>query len=119
MADRWWIRPAADRARWALRADRARQELAHQLHGTVEPGGAVETRRARVIVAAPVARPHLLRVTVQRYDRTGPTVTAEVDMDRIDIRALAAVVRAASRTPWRARIRARLPFLPTRKQKTQ
>ncbi|MFI9052478.1 hypothetical protein [Streptomyces sp. NPDC053427] len=107
-----------DRARWAARVVAARHELARRLHGTVQLGTIVETRRARVLVAYG-ARPSVLRLTVSRFDGAVASVSVEMHVDLVDVSALAAIVRAACRPPWRARAGAlfsRLTQLFQRKQ---
>lgn len=91
-----------DRARWATRMVAVRVELARRLHGTVQFGTTVETRNARVLVTYG-ARPNVLRLIVSRYDGAAAPVSVEMHVDRADVAALAAIVRAASRPRWRAR----------------
>ncbi|MFB6505572.1 hypothetical protein ACFC07_22225 [Streptomyces sp. NPDC056099] len=97
MGERSWAR-----AQLGLRANALRDELARRLHGTVQFGTTVETRNARVLVTYG-ARPNVLRLIVSRYDGAAAPVSVEMHMDRADVSALAAIVRAASRPRWRTR----------------
>lgn len=109
--------PAVDRERWAQHAEAIRHRLARMLRGVLVgdrptagvPGPrvspALETPRARVTFDHGT-RASLLRVTVARHDRAPhEAVAVELPLDRLDPYVLAAVVRAASRTPWRSRLR--------------
>lgn len=108
MGERSWAR-----AQLLLRADALRYELARRLRGAVEADGAVETRHVRAVVTVHAVRAGAVRVTVRRHDRARPPVTVEMPVDGIDVRALVAVARVVSRTPWRAllaAVRPRFPF---------
>jgi hypothetical protein len=95
-----------DRQQWAQRAEEVRNRLVLLLRGTaLGDRRSLETRRARVVLDHGT-RLSLMRVTVTRWDRTGRGAAVfEVPLYGTDPYVLAALVRAASRTPWRSRLR--------------